>query len=280
MDLFFNRENKRKEPRRAGKARWKGALMIAAVLCLGGLISIYWRAAMRVAGSAREAFLSHPYFSVREIRVKGGEKLGGSEIAAIAGLTRGMNLWRIDPLSMEKKVARHPWVRRVVVRREFPHRIVIEVEERVPKGIVIIGRLYYVDADGFVFKQIKQGENVDYPLITGLPEEALASQSPLIRRKIQDALRLSALMEKLDLGVSEISFYPHDGLVVYPMRYPVALSIGWGDWTAKLEKLQRVLALWNGHEHRLAALDLNFRNQVVAKLKGQELKRSRSGNRT
>ncbi len=50
----------------------------------------------------------------------GGDKVGGNEIVAIAGLRQGMNIWNVDAVAIEKKIAKHPWVRRVLVRREFP----------------------------------------------------------------------------------------------------------------------------------------------------------------
>ena len=122
-----------------------------------------------VAGAAARQFvLESPYFSVREIQVRGGEKFGGNEIVTMAGLKHGMNIWRIEPATIEKKVAKHPWVRRVLVRREFPRRVVIEIEERIPRAIVAMGKLYYVDSDGVVFKEVGAGESVQFPLLTGL----------------------------------------------------------------------------------------------------------------
>ena len=100
--------------------------------------------------------------------MRGGEKFGGNEIVTMAGLKHGMNMWRIEPATIEKKVAKHPWVRRVLVRREFPRRVVIEIEERTPKAIVAMGKLYYVDSDGVVFKEVGAGESVQFPLLTGL----------------------------------------------------------------------------------------------------------------
>ena len=40
------------------------------------------------------------------------------------------------------------------VRREFPRRVVIEVEEREAKAIAALGKLYYVDRDGYIFKPV------------------------------------------------------------------------------------------------------------------------------
>jgi hypothetical protein len=54
------------------------------------------------------------------------------------------------------------------------------------------------------------------------------------------------------------------------MAYPVALHMGWGDWQGKVQRLDRVLPVWKGREDRLVALDLSFRDQVVARIKKAE----------
>src|SRR5207237_10689268 len=124
----------------------------------------------------------------REIQVRGGENVGGSEIVAMAGLRHGMNMWKIEPADIERKIAKHPWVRRVLVRREFPRRVVIEIEERTPKAIVATGKLYYVDSAGVVFKEVGSGESVKFPLLTGVRSTELVSRVRSTRRTIQDAV--------------------------------------------------------------------------------------------
>ncbi len=146
----------------------------AGILGLGVATLVLYRLSgplVLAAASPRDFILDNPYFSVREIQVRGGDKVSGNEIVTIAGLNQGMNIWKVDPAAIEKKVAKHPWVRRVLVRREFPRRIVIDVEERTPKAIVALRKLYYVDSDGVVFKEVGVGENVQYPLLTGLRPE-------------------------------------------------------------------------------------------------------------
>ncbi|MGH9897104.1 MAG: cell division protein FtsQ/DivIB, partial [bacterium] len=138
MITLRRRDNKRRE----GKSRpWRPILIAAPVaLLFSALIwTIDWPHVAQLAGDLRDAFLDHSYFSVREIKVIGGSRVGGSEIVALAGLSHGMNVWKINARAIEAKVKGHPWVRQVIVRREFPHRVVIEVEERVPKGIVALG---------------------------------------------------------------------------------------------------------------------------------------------
>ncbi len=115
---------------------------------------------------------------------------------------------------------------------------------------------------------MEEGERTDLPMLTGLKQADLKYPASFAtRQRIQEALRLSDLMAKDPFALSEIRFLPGEGLVVYPVGYRVALSMGSGNWEDKLRRLQRVLALWKGSEERLAVLDLSFRDQVVAKMR-------------
>jgi len=259
---------------RAPESRGKGGrrrvlLLACAILALLSstlLLALRWPRFILLAGHLHAAVLGHPYFSVREVKVSGGEKIGGGEVLRLAGLSEGMSVWEIDPRRIEEKVRSHPWVRRVTVRRELPHRIVIEIEERAARGIAVLGRLYYVDSEGVVFKPVEEGEGVDYPFLTGLEQAGLTSHAASTRQRMQEVLRLADLLGP-GLTLSQIHFRPDGGVVLYPTSYAVALHMGWGDWQEKLQRLEQVLAEWRGREKRLAALDLSFRDQVVARLK-------------
>lgn len=267
MKLFSMRRTNKKAEAKGGRLRLAIEMALGLVLALP-LLYVDWPQAIELARQTQDAVLDHELFSVREIKVNGGAKVGGSEIVAMAGLSHGMSIWRVDPAEIEKKVARHRWVSRVLVRREFPRRVVIEVEEREAKAIAALGKLYYVDGDGFIFKAVEDGERTDFPLLTGLKQDDLRTPTSFATRlRIQEALGLNDLMAKDSFALSEIHFLPQEGVIVYPVGRRVALAMGTGNWEDKLKRLGRVLALWKGNEDRLAILDLSFRNQVVAKLK-------------
>jgi cell division protein FtsQ len=267
MQLRVYRRDNRKTDGRPWRRRmlryggFVGLIILAAVgYRLSGQIMV-------ATASLRDFVLENQYFSVREIQVRGIDKVSGNEIVTIAGLRQGMSIWKIELDRIEKKIAKHPWVRSVLVRREFPSRIIIDVAERTPKAIVAARKLYYVDSDGAVFKEVAPGENVKFPLLTGLRAEDVMAADPAVRRRIRDAMRLAELMAQRSHSLSEIHFDALDRLVVYTTTYPVALHMGWGDWDEKLDRMERLLTLWKGHEERLASLDMSFRNQVVARLR-------------
>ena len=262
----YRRDNRKKDQRRGRRLLLRASAGLGFILL--ALVVYYLNGPMTIAAvSLRDFVLESPYFSVGEIQVRGADKVRGDEVVAMAGLRRGMSIWSIDLANIEKKIGRHPWVRRVFVRREFPRRVIIDVEERTPKAIVALRELYYVDADGVVFKEVGPGENVKFPLLTGLRAEQFTAPDPATRRRIQDAIRLSELMVQRSHSLSEIHFAKPDRLVVYTTEYPIALHMGWGNWGEKLARMERLLALWKGNEERLASLDVSFRDQVVARLR-------------
>jgi cell division protein FtsQ len=267
MELAFYR----KSNRRRGADLWHRRLWtFGAILtvCLMAAVLYQWGGQLRAAARAARAFvLDSEYFSVHEIQVRGGERVGGGELVALAGLKHGMNIWKIDLAAIEKVFVKHPWVRRVLVRREFPRRVVIEVEERTPKAILAMGQLYYVDSDGLVFTTVDNGDKVDLPLITGLRQDQLSARDPALRSRLKEALRLGELMALEAHKLSEIHFAAPQRVVLYTTAHPVALHMGWGDWEDKLRRLKRVFSLWKGHEHRLTSLDVSFRGQAVARIR-------------
>jgi cell division protein FtsQ len=270
MQLIVFPKNNRRRPA-GGWRRSLWAVATAATVCLIATALYQWGGEVRGALKAARAFvLESPYFSVREIQVRGGDRVRGGELVVMAGLKHGMTIWNIDPTAVEKKFAKHPWVRRVVVRREFPRRVLIEVEERSPKAVLAMGRLYYVDDEGVVFTEVGEGDKLGLPMITGLRPEQLSARDPALRRRLKEALRLGELMAIDEHKLSEIHFSAPERIVLYTTAYPTALHMGWGDWDDKVGRVKRIFSLWKGHEERLASMDVSFGGQAVVRIKNAQ----------
>lgn len=264
----------RKDNRKQDFGRWRRYLIrLGLSVGLAVVAGVLYRLSgpmLIAAASLRDFVVENPYFSVREIQVRAGERVSGNEIVAIAGLRQGMNIWKVDPARIEMKIAKHPWVRRVLVHREFPRRITIDVEERTPKAIVAVRKLYYVDADGIPFKEVQSGDNMHFPMLTGLSAEELTAPDPGTRKRIAEAVKLAQLMEQRSHSLSEIHFDAPDKIVVYTTGRRLPLRMGWGDWEGKVARLEQLLTLWKGNEERLASLDMSYREQIVARLRRAE----------
>ncbi len=233
-------------------------------------------AAGQAAGGLRTAvretssfILTHPYFTVREVKVLGAEKIKGADIVVMSGLGPDTPIWTIDPVEVEERVRQHPWVKRVLIRRELPGRLVIRIEEWEPGGIVALDKLYYVADDGVVFKALDEQDSVDFPFITGLRAAGLSPRDPGTREKLAEALSFGRTVERTTLGLSEIRFQPGGGIVLYPVSYTVPFHMGWGDWSAKLERLRWFVREFPGQGARFEAVDVSFKGQVVARPRGR-----------
>ena len=85
--------------RRGDKSgRWKKIGRLVLVWSIGPvlfssafLFYINWLEVSRMGNRLLGSFLQNSYFSVQEIRVTGGRKVGGSEIITMTGLRRGIN---------------------------------------------------------------------------------------------------------------------------------------------------------------------------------------------
>lgn len=223
--------------------------------------------ATRMAGAVSNYLLDQPYFAVQEIKVFGADAADGAEIIARAGLRRGLSIWRIDAQGLEEKIRRHPWIKRVVVRKELPRRVIVDVEEWRPAGIVALESLYYVDADGVVFKAVAETDSVDFPLVTGLRAASLSPHEPSTRGKLSQVLGLGREVEEAGVRLSEIRFSAEGNIVLYPAADRVPFAMGWGNWAEKVLRLKRFLRVWDGQEAHFAGVDMRFEGQAVARLR-------------
>lgn len=259
---------------------WAAAAALCGLMLVGWLhggyvVELYRQARHALAAAsggvqvavreARGFFLTHSYFAIREVKVLGVKKVKGADIVVMSGLGPHTRIWSIDPVEMEERVRRHPWVKSVLIRRELPARLVITIEEWTPGAIVALDKLYYVADDGVIFKALDEEDSVDFPFITGLRAAELPPEEPGTRKKLSEAVVFARTVEQTALGLSEIRFQPGGGIVLYPVSYSVPFHMGWGDWDDKLSRLEWFLRKFQGKGARFRAVDLSFRGQVVAR---------------
>jgi cell division protein FtsQ len=216
--------------------------------------------------SGWESLREHPYFAIKQVTVRGaGELLERGAVLRWLDIRDSSNSWDASPHRWRRRLEAHPMIARAEVRREFPGRYEIEVRERRPQAIVLLGEPFYVDRAGNAFGPLGQNHSADYPVITGVDDE----MPPGYRRwLLRRALRLTRLCERIGCfgGVSEINLHPQLGPILYPVSPAVPVIVGWGSWAEKLGRATRALDQWQGREASLSSVDVRFRDQVVVRL--------------
>jgi cell division protein FtsQ len=140
------RRSRKRFARRQWRRRWlawRYLLVLVLVLALvgGGVYAVWFST----------------WLAVEEIDVSGAQTVEAKDIRVRSGIDLGDPLVRVDLDGAERRIAALAVVRSVSVTRQWPHGVLVSIEERVPIAVVEIGdRLRGMDADGVVFRDYKK----------------------------------------------------------------------------------------------------------------------------
>lgn len=190
-------------------------------------------------------------FQVRQITVQGCRTVREEQVLALADIRQGMPLLGFNLPETEQRIRSHPWIDQVSIRRSWPDSLHIQVQERRP--LALVNRegsgsqsLYYVDQSGKIFAPVESGQDIDFPVITGmdLPEEPRGFN--LSEGAAADAvqfLRLAAQGNPIlpMQALSEIQISRDKGIIVYLAERPFPIYIGYGKIKTRYYQLVRLL---------------------------------------
>ena len=257
----------RRRAKRSRRAAVRATLRIALPLAgLAAVAAVAWRP---VAETVRR----HPYFALREVVVRHQRRLPAAEIRAAAGIEPGMSAWDVDAAAAEARLRGHAWIRWARVRRDLPHRVVIQVREERPVAILALdgpgAGEYYVAAHGRIFARVGAADSRDFPYLTGVTPDDLRDGEPAGPRALRRALALVRLASRSPSvgAISEVHVDRGRGLTLLPVRPAVPIEVGWSGFDAKLARLPPVLALWAGRETEIGAVSLLWGDDVIVRMR-------------
>ena len=209
------------------------------------------------------------WFRVRSLRIEGLRYLTAPEVEIAAAVPKAANLWD-DTGPVVARLRAHPLIRAVAVTRRLPGTLVVEVEERVPVGLVPTPTLQPVDRDGHPIPLDPVRHPLDLPVIRpgrgvqGTPAPAA------IAAAAREAARLAEVDPAFWAGVSVVTENGSRDVV-----------LEWGDPAVRLRyriplaqvRVREALAVLADAADRTggqlpATLDLRFVDQVVVRWGG------------
>jgi cell division protein FtsQ len=143
--------------------------------------------------------LGDPYFRVREVEVEGGRKIPKETLLSLTAVEGMPNLFSVKLKEVVKRLESHPWIEQVRVRKVFPNKILIQIEEKKPMAIIQLEELYYIDTKGEIFSLVGDRDGYNYPYLTGLTRRVLEKDPVEAKRLITKALEILRIVgqEKL-----------------------------------------------------------------------------------
>jgi len=258
----------RPRDRREGKGGERFSNVLKTALCVSSyllLLSFFLFLGHRVYVH----LLGDPWFRVREVKVGGCQRLPRETLLSLAGIEGMPNLFTVRLKEIARRLKEHPWIEGVVVRKVFPDKILIQIDERKPIAIVHLEDLYYIDAKGVIFSRVGEKEGYNYPSLTGLDRHPPEKNSEETKGLIAKALELLLTVERDQTPplkeISEIHIERVSGIRCFTKGEGIEIKMGWDHFG---EKLKRLSTVWFDLQKRGVAavsIDSSDLNQVVVR---------------
>lgn len=215
------------------------------------------------------ALINSSYLKLRSVEVSGVDDGMKRQIVKAAGLNQDLSLLTINPNEIKAKIERHPWVRSVELEKQFPHTLVIRAEKESPRALVVFDKLYYMNRWGKVFKELDQGDNADYPVITGVSKTAdNAGEKLALAARILDSFAAETGLLSLD-DISEIHMNDGGDALIYSLSMPLAVRMGVEDLDKKKSRLKTLVRYLQGSSviDTVRVIDMNNLDGIVVSFK-------------
>ncbi|HJW75445.1 MAG: hypothetical protein A2V77_00140 [Anaeromyxobacter sp. RBG_16_69_14] len=200
---------------------------------------------------------------IRTVRFEGLVRSTADELLALSPVKPGDHLLSADVDATEQALGRHPWVRRVDVKRRWPPSLTVKVTERTAAALVDLAGLYLVDDEANVFKRASAGDGLDLPLVTGISRNEFLQRPAAVEPLLAGALALARAWRAGGRDatdpLSEIHVDPGDGTTIYIGEEGTQVRLGSGDLPAKLSRLEKVLSALRAEGKKAEVLHLENR---------------------
>jgi len=186
--------------------------------------------------------ISSPYFLIKETTVRGCRELTEKDVLSLAAIKPAQNILAANIDTIAGRISTNPWVKDVSIGREFPDRLVIEVQERTPVALIRRDNNFYlVDIEGVVFKKLQAGDEDDLPLLTGCYQGK--KENPELLKKSIRLLRYLATAKDFPTidCISEVHGSERFGLSIFTNK-GISLQLGFDSYQNKLKRLVPVMA--------------------------------------
>ena len=201
------------------------------------------------------------FFRVRRIEFVGLSQIDPARLQQRLAPLLGRSIFVTDPSAVLQALKREPYLDRVVVRRQLPNRLVVELEERVPAALGLIGgRWKLLDASGVMLG----GYGASAPKLA-LPQVYYLDRRD--RARYQAALR-AALQAHRELTLAGLEVRAlvadqADQVSAYLSDRSYRLLMGSGEARAKVQRYLRLRGEIDGRSEVFDTVDLRFQEQVV-----------------
>ena len=196
------------------------------------------------AGAAAYSWLGRSaIFSVRVVDMNPCDHVSKDEISGmLKGGARG-NIWSLSKEEIGRRILSHPFAREVAVRKAFPDKLIVRIEEREPVAMINLDALYYVDETGSIFKRLTAYDAKNLPILTGFSRGDLVAKDPVTIRNLKKTIDLLHHAEAgvLRRNISEVHFDAQDGYTLVTRDFGLQLKIGTMEFSKAMQRVEEAM---------------------------------------
>lgn len=219
---------------------------------------------------AQKSLNSSEYFYIKQMVFKGCGKAKEEELYKLADIDDRTNLLALDLNDVVVKILRHPWIKNVNIKKQYPDKLFIGIEEREPVAMVNLDNLYYVDIDGEIFKKLEQDDSRDFIVISGLSAQKAFSNNAEDKKLVNRAISLIKMLKQrksfTDNDVSEILLDERLGITLFTYNSAIPVRVGFQFQNDRFDRLTRVLGELDKSEKVPEYIDIDYNQKVVVKV--------------
>jgi cell division protein FtsQ len=185
------------KPKGAGVAA--SALLILLSIGYGAFKGDHIPAIVDALKDARDAAGNAAGFGIASVALAGHRQLTEQEVLAAAGVTARTSLLFLDVEATRRRLESVPWIAQATVRKLYPGRLEIAIEEREAFALwQHNGKIALIAADGTVLGAYGERKVTSLPLVVGPGAAAnaqeilaLLDRYPAIREQVRAAIRVA-----------------------------------------------------------------------------------------
>ncbi|WP_270646543.1 cell division protein FtsQ/DivIB [Paeniclostridium hominis] len=113
--------------------------------------------------------ISSSIFDLKEVTLKGNDKIVRDDIIKISSIKIGNNLFQYNINEIKKNILKNPYINYVKVSRKIPNKLIIEIKENTEDAIIKVDKRYfYIQEDGLILSEKNDITNKHIPIIKGI----------------------------------------------------------------------------------------------------------------
>jgi cell division protein FtsQ len=176
----------------------------------------------------------------------------------------GQNLLELNLNEIAAISSRDPWVRGSSAKRVLPDTLRIQLNERRPAALALIGGVaHLVDGTGYVIGDTGPGRSDDLPVLTGLSRSSDGELAAGLRRGVRAVQRLKRSAPIFLAGISEVDLSRKDRLTIRTVIPGPDLLLDPGNVDRNVTRYLELSEVIRGRFGDATYLDLRWRGGIA-----------------